>query len=720
MQYPKLKPRPMALKICRSLRGLDRRPGAAGRTYNDSWQWYWHDEENLSSDRFPRLSVRKARGRVVDVDGNCVGPDRIIGMCGGDHALILDATGTLWCNGNQIGLAGEGGIDYFWEIRRNTDRKRGRPAPVYLTPSSDGTGAIPDADLIQTALWDAWEGHFGMATLVYDPAGAPAAAHWHWVEGDQWFTLVQLGLMATQLPQQGDSYTVRYETGCVFGAQPQIVRMGAYAVIYPGLVWCNAVKLAAGEELVAGEDYGSCAGALYNDDQSLTLTLCDIDGKPYNGVTVSSTPPQVQSGYWLNTGGSKAELMEWSVAVSGWAAVSSTFVRIENWLRDPYQDTIRKGDGVKLEADCAAGTDEAVAELLNKDHYIYGAEIDENSGGWILVAGILPSDSVTVNLEDVAWVRREIPQMDYVVEAQNRLWGCRYSEADGLNEIYGSKLGDFRNWSVYQGLSTDSWTASRGIAAPFTGAVSLGGHPLFFREEWLEKVFPSSYGGHQIAVQSLEGVQEGSAGSMVVIDERLFYKSRLGVCVYSGSLPARISDNFGDWTFQRATAARHLRKYVVCMTRTGDLEKVCMVYDLATGDWHPEDEVWDGSAITWKDRCYYVMDGLLYAFDAGNTPSEVEWYAESDELSLELPEHKWIYEIRLRFQLEIDAACRIYISYDGGPWLRKAGLKGNRLHSREISIWPQRCDHFRLRLEGKGGFELQSISYRVERSQGGT
>ena len=231
-------------------------------------------------------------------------------------------------------------------------------------------------------------------------------------------------------------------------------------------------------------------------------------------------------------------------------------------------------------------------------------------------------------------------------------------------------------------------------------------------------MFPSASGAHQIQTYSLEGVQKGSSRSLVIIDERLYYKSRLGVCVYNGTLPTRISEEFLEWKFRDASAARHRDKYDMCATRN-DGERLCMVYDTRTGDWHAEDVCWDGVPITWRDDLYYTREGILYVMDGESSSSSVEWYAESDEMSLELPEHKWIKTLRLRYQLELGASFRVYVSYDGGPWERKADLHGNRLHSAEAEIWPRRCDHFRLRLEGKGGCEIQSISYRVERSQGG-
>ena len=212
-------------------------------------------------------------------------------------------------------------------------------------------------------------------------------------------------------------------------------------------------------------------------------------------------------------------------------------------------------------------------------------------------------------------------------------------------------------------------------------------------------------------------MQKGSEDSLVIIGERLYYVSRSGVCVYTGTLPVLISDNFGEWKFGAASAGRDGSKYVACMTRS-DNERLCMVYDTDTGLWHVEDETWGGIPMTWNDALYFIDDLQIYRRGAGNA-NGIEWWAESDELSLELPEHKWVYCLRLRFKLDLQAEARVYIAYDGGDWERKGTLHGNRLGSNELNIWPRRCDHFRIRLEGTGGCELQSISYRIERSEGG-
>lgn len=716
MNLPRLKTRPLSTQTTTVFRGLERRPGAG-----IGW---WANERNLSADRAPVMSVRKARGTAQNVDGNQIDA-RIVAMCGGDRMVVLDELGRLWSGGHYVNLNDltVQGVSVNWSI--DWDEHEAVPG-VVPTTGSDATGlelgGLTSDPSRRTVTFRLRSNYFD-----YDPDTAEweSDASGTWQSDDP----RNYGLTVTAGNYIYPPWEFRIhlwpDSAMVYN-NTSMIRMGTYVLLYPQKIWVNAVKLASGQEMVLYEDYGMIELNLQARADNIILTLCDIDGNDMQGVTVSATEPQQQTGKWLDTSGDKPVLREWSQTQTMWVTVASTYIKVAGLgVRAPEGEMLRAGDTAELSTGAfPSGTDDAVLSLLNSAHYVIKVHADEidDMASWFVIEGLLPDDEYQFDSGTLS-IDRTVPEMDFVVEAQNRLWGCRYDETAGINEIYGSKLGDFRNWEVFQGLSTDSWRASRGTAAPFTGAATLDGKPLFFREESLEKVFPSSAGAHQIATYDLEGVQEGSADSLVVIEDRLFYKSRQGVMVYAGTMPQRISPQFGEWLFSDATAARHGRKYCVSMTPngTGDPSptRVCAVYDLATGDWHVEDEAWEGRAITWEDKLYYIRDGQIVQMDGGEGCQGVSWWAESQPISHDLPEHKWITYLRLRFKLELGAACRVYISYDDGPWLRKGSIHGNRLHSQELGIWPRRCDHFRLRIEGCGGCELHSVSYRMERSEGG-
>lgn len=728
MQLPKLQPRPRSTQTFLNWRGLERRPGAG-----IGW---WTDERNLSADRAPLMSVRRGRAARTELDGNPVDKD-IIAMCGGDHPVLLDRWGELWCGGHSLSVnMGLSDSIETHTVATIINKIGKREAILYELEGDSYSGGL--ADLV-----------FGEEPVDGDAVLLQGNLVWYRQDDPEVvlpFRDVGLALQAMGLP--ADAYIPRTARIQVHARASSIrwnegttlIRSGANVIVIPtpgnelsmGPVVVNVVRLASGQEMRLGQDY-YWLNYSSNNYGGLTLTLCDIDGNPYPNLQEGSTEPMSQSGYWLDTGGTSVHLRMWSITTSSWIEVEGTYVKIGSVeIRTAEYQELKTGDAATLKAErLAQGTDQAVVDLLNSSHYIWASGFTDQyeREGFIVVAGILPTEEVQVTFgqEGYLEISRQMPRMDFVVECQNRLWGCRYSEADSINEIYCSSLGDPRNWEVYQGLSTDSWRASRGKAAPFTGAAVLDGHPLFFREESLEKVYPSSTGAHQIQEFDLEGVQAGSHNSLVVIEDKLFYKGRQSVMVYTGTLPQRISPQFGDWMFSDASAARAGRKYCVAMTRGTDPsasagasaqdDRVVAVYDPATGDWHVEDEAWDGLVITWEDSIYYTVDGQLWQREGAQGSQDVDWWAETGPIDMELPEHKWITYLRLRFKLEMGATCRVYISHDDGPWLRKGILTGNRLHSRELGIWPRRCDHFRLRLEGKGGIELRSLSFRLERSE---
>ena len=130
-----------------------------------------------------------------------------------------------------------------------------------------------------------------------------------------------------------------------------------------------------------------------------------------------------------------------------------------------------------------------------------------------------------------------------------------------------------------------------------------------------------------------------------------------------------------------------------------------------------EDDGWyDQAAITWKDRLYYIdQTGYFNAYDAGDR-RDVRWSCESGILGLDINQRKYISRINLRCKLDLGSTAQVYVEYnESGVWIKKGVLWGNRLDTQTLVIWPRRCDTFRIKLRGIGGFKLYSITYLRER-----
>ena len=251
----------------------------------------------------------------------------------------------------------------------------------------------------------------------------------------------------------------------------------------------------------------------------LLIKPCDAEGNEMSGTASATAPASPTEGsIWIDTSDDKVVWKKYSAAT--WITLTDVYVElsIATTMSDHWD--IRAGDAVTV-----GGVGE-----LNGSHIVIKAYSLEGAADVkrFVINGIVSEKKKITS--GTFTMKREIPQMDFVVQAQNRLWGCRYHDAESyqdksINEIYACKLGDARNWNVFQGLSTDSYTASCGTMGKFTGAANVNGYPVFFKENCYHKVHISSSGAHQITDKAVQGVQDGCGGSVTMIDDICYYKS---------------------------------------------------------------------------------------------------------------------------------------------------------------------------------------------------
>lgn len=303
--------------------------------------------------------------------------------------------------------------------------------------------------------------------------------------------------------------------------------------------------------------------------------------------------------------------------------------------------------------------------------------------------------------------------MDFVVESNNRLWGC----AKDVNEIYASKLGDILNWNCFAGLSTDSWVGSVGTPGDFTGAVIQGSYPVFYKENCKHKVWPSSNGAHQITTAACDGVEKGSQNSLAVLDGTVFYKSAFGIVADDGGGTVEIGRSLGGVRYQNAFGAIHDRKYYLDMADDSG-KKHLFVYDIARKMWHREDSPGYGCMVSGGGSLYTASGGELWDLtgNTGTLEKKVAWKVETGDLGLELPEQKYISRLTLRLSLEPGATLEIYVKYDSEPvWVKLGQVYGTDLRSFSLPVRPRRCDHLRLKLQGTGMCKVYSITKTLEK-----
>ena len=277
----------------------------------------------------------------------------------------------------------------------------------------------------------------------------------------------------------------RYDMGLSGNAaQKEMISMGAYVIILPDKKYINTSDPA---------DRGSIDNDTYS-QQSVRFQMCDATGQGYEDAIVSKTAPENPEDlqYWMDTSESTHVLKRWSKTTSQWVSITTTYVKVHS---PGIGKGFRKYDGVRV-----SGITVSQLAGLNGSQIIQDCAQD-----YIVLVGVLDQ---ACEQSDMVRIRRRMPVMDFLCESDNRLWGCRYglnNDGQMVNEIYACKLGDFRNWECYQGISTDSYAASCGTDGPFTGAITHLGYPLFFKENCIHKVYgaePSSFQIQSTAWQS--------------------------------------------------------------------------------------------------------------------------------------------------------------------------------------------------------------------------
>lgn len=495
----------------------------------------------------------------------------------------------------------------------------------------------------------------------------------------------------------------RIDMGLSDNPEPKtLISMGAYIIIMPDKKYINTLNPL---------DRGSIEHYFDSGENQVKLTLARNDGTKYTvRYRQAETPSNPNNAdYWLDTSATPNVLKQYSSASAQWVTIATTYIRIES---AGIGLNFKEYDGVNI--DWFGSDVDSRLEAIKGSFVIYSRDAD-----YITIVGIIDEEITTTTGISVS---RRMPKMDYICESENRLWGCRYgtnNKGEIVNEIYASKLGDFKNWESFLGISTDSYVASVGSDGKFTGAITYLGNPLFFKENCVHKVYGNFPSDYQILTNALRGVQEGSSRSLAMLNETLFYKSRSGICAYDGSLPQEVSQAFGDELYNSAIACSHGGKYYVTMKDSKN-GRVLFVYDSKYGMWHKEDDTYFIGACSFGDDLYYIDEktrDIKTMLGSGvKDEDNIEWEALSKEMGIDTESRKVITKLAFRLKMTEASRLDIFIEYDSsGEWECITSLLGNKtLYAFTMPIVPRRCDHFRIKLKGINDVKLYGITKTLE------
>lgn len=495
-------------------------------------------------------------------------------------------------------------------------------------------------------------------------------------------------------------------TGLQTSKPTQLVSMGAYICIFPDKKYINTAKLT---------EYGDM-GASWSYSGSVTYTMCHQDGTYYTDVTKSANMPTnpANGAIWIDT--AEGTVKEYSVYAETWTVVETVYTRLDFTTMGQIPAAFKESDGVNISG--------AYFADLNGSKIIYAVGGDNVSYDYIVLVGIQEEQYTQLNASIA--VSRKVPDMDFVCEAQNRLWGCFYGNdgSKNINEIYCCALGDFRNWEQYLGISTDSWRASRGSDGPWTGCINYLGTPTFFKENVIHPVSVSSVGAHRIGDIPARGVQQGSSKSLAIVNETLYYKSRTGVMAYQGGMPVDVSEALGEEKYYQAAAGVFGQRYYISMKDSANAWHL-FVYDAGKRIWMHEDSLHAEAFTQAGDELYALVNGGVTAINgtAGTKESDIEWsavtglmYYEQRSSTSGAQQVRYVSRFDIRANMSFGSGFQMFIEYDSsGVWNFAGDFHLPNTGTVTIPVRPRRCDHLRLKFVGNGDVRFYSIARILSR-----
>lgn len=308
----------------------------------------------------------------------------------------------------------------------------------------------------------------------------------------------------------------------------------------------------------------------------------------------------------------------------------------------------------------------------------------------------------TAEMEKI-FLKRKIPDLDFICESDNRIWGCSNKD----RTIYASALGDPTNFFDYSGESTDSYAVAVGSPDKFTACCRYGGGVLFFKEMKLHKVLGSYPAEYTLYSYDIEGVQDGCAKSLQIINEVLYYKGVHGVFAFNGS-PNLISANLGEKEFNKAVAGNDGDTYYLSMNdgQRGYL----FAYETKYGLWVLEDDLKVSDFAKANSLIYMLCeDGKFYLCGIGESETDIEWFVQFTPFYETIEGKKSYSRIVLRIELPQKSYLAVDVRADGGAWREVGKVIGKREGIVPVSVPINRCDKFEIRMRGKGQCTIHEI-----------
>lgn len=301
-------------------------------------------------------------------------------------------------------------------------------------------------------------------------------------------------------------------------------------------------------------------------------------------------------------------------------------------------------------------------------------------------------------------MERKIPDMDFICESGNRLWGVSNKD----KTIYSSALGDPTNFYVFQGISTDSYALPVASPGDFTGCCKLSSSVLFWKEQTLHKVLGNYPAEYVMYSYEIEGVRAGCEKSLTIINDALFYVGLHGVFTYAGGTPTDISAVFGEHMLTDAVGGTDGEKYFLSLLDNGT--EALYVFAPNEGVWLREDGFRFVDISRDGENVYLLQkDGTVWLADSREADPDIKWGLEYKPFYETIEGRKRVSRLLIRMEIPQGAWLRVETSTDDERWQEAGVIKGPKADTVPVMVQPKRGDMYKVRLRGHGPCVLKGV-----------
>ncbi|MBR2978292.1 MAG: hypothetical protein IKC50_08510 [Oscillospiraceae bacterium] len=323
-------------------------------------------------------------------------------------------------------------------------------------------------------------------------------------------------------------------------------------------------------------------------------------------------------------------------------------------------------------------------------------------------------------------VKRAVPEIDYICEKDNRLWGVVNDQNNRVWDkdteqwvnyksrlIVASALGMPDDFYDYNGAYSGAYAVAVASEGDFTGICAMDGDVLCWKEDRLHKVLGDYPANYQMTEFHIPGVRAGAHRTLSAQGGTLVYLGRDGVYAYGGGTPRLISAPLGTAAFCSGAAARDGERVLFSLTDETGAGNL-FVYDTEHGIWLREDDTQAVFCRHGEALLMLTREGKLLRRDTGT--EKVKWQATLTPIRTEFGQRERGAALALRVEMAHGSELAAYTRCDSGPRRLAGRLSGSG--TKTLRIEPEPFEQLELCLTGTGDCKVRGLSLltRAERT----